>query len=96
MSSGTRRVNNEFINWTISAIPYCEAIFLVFAMSFILTSISYDIHPLGCLIGPDEDAIRYENKSAKVILDFTQGLLQYQMIALSFFYCIYNTKSKYS
>lgn len=68
-------------HWSISAIPYCEAVFIVIAIPFMLTS--YDIHPLGCLIGPDEDTIRYDNESAKVTLEFTQGLLQYQKIALS-------------
>ena len=73
--------NDHTANWIIAVIPYCEAVFLVVALPFILTS--YDLHPLGCLIGPDEDTIRYDNESAKVILDFTQGLLVYQKIALS-------------
>ena len=69
------------VRWWISASPYCEAVFLVIAMPFILTS--YDIHPLGCLIGPDEDTIRYDNESARVTLDFPSGLLHYQKFALS-------------
>ena len=73
--------SDKRVRWWISAIPYCEAVFLVIAMPFILTS--YDIHPLGCLIGPDEDTIRYDNKSAKVTLDFPSGLLLYQKLALS-------------
>ena len=73
--------SEERVRWWISVIPYCEAVFLVIAMPFILTS--YDIHPLGCLIGPDEDSIRYDNESAKVTLDFPNGLVQYQKFALS-------------
>ena len=76
-----KRSSEQRARWSISAIPYCEAVLLVIAIPFILTS--YDIHPLGCLIGPDEDTIRYDNESGKVTLDFTKGLLQYQKIALS-------------
>ena len=73
--------SEQAVHWWISAIPYCEAVFLVIAIPFILTS--YDIHPLGCLIGPDEDTIHYDNASSKVTLEFPRGLLHYQKIALS-------------
>ena len=70
----------EKVHWTISAVPYFEALILVLALPFILTS--HDIHPLGCVVGPNEDSIRYNNETGKVELDFPEGLLSYQKFAL--------------
>jgi len=70
----------EKVHWTISAVPYFEALFLVLALPFILTS--YDLHPLGCVVGPDENSIRYFNETGKVDLGFPDVLLAYQKFAL--------------
>ena len=70
----------EKVHWTISAVPYFEALFLVLALPFILTS--YDIHPLGCVVGPDEDSIEYFNETGKVDIGFPDVLLMYQKFAL--------------
>ena len=70
----------EKVHWTISTVPYFEALFLILALPFMLTS--YDLDPLGCVIGPDEDSIRYNNKTGKVELDFHESLLLYQRFAL--------------
>ena len=70
----------EKVHWTISAVPYFEALFLVFALPFILTS--YDLHPLGCVVGPDEDSIEYFNDTGRVELGFPEGLVVYQKFAL--------------
>jgi len=67
-------------HWTIPAIPYFETIFLVVALPFMLTS--YDLHPLGCVIGPDEGSIQYFNETAKVKLNFPTALINYQKFAL--------------
>ena len=67
-------------HWTISAVPYFETVFLVIALPFMLTS--YDIHPLGCVIGPDEGSIQYFNETGKVKLDFPPTLVAYQKFAL--------------
>ena len=70
----------ETVHWTISAVPYFEALFLVLALPFMLTS--YDLHPLGCVVGPDEDSIRYNNETGKVELSFHESLLLYRRFAL--------------
>ena len=43
---------------------------------------SYDIHPLGCVVGPDEDSIEYFNDTGRVELGFPEGLVVYQKFAL--------------
>jgi len=70
----------ETVHWTISAVPYFEALFLVLALPFILTS--YDIHPLGCVVGPDEDSIQYSIETCRVDIGFPESLLTYQKFAL--------------
>ena len=61
-------------------IPFFEALFLIVALPFMLTT--YDLNPIGCLVGPDEDAIEYDNVTGKVHLQFTVSVLNYQIGAL--------------
>ena len=64
-------------------IPFSEAFFLIVALPFMLTT--YDLNPIGCLVGPDEDAIEYNNVTGIVQLQFTKGVLNYQTAALVVF-----------
>ena len=68
------------VHGSILIIPFFEALFLVLALPFMLTT--YDLNPMGCLAGPDEDAIEYNNVTGKVHLQFKQSVLNYQMAAL--------------
>ena len=68
------------IHGSILIIPFFEALFLVLALPFMLTT--YDLNPMGCLAGPDEDAIEYNNVTGKVHLQFKQSVLNYQVAAL--------------
>ena len=52
------------IRCSLLIIPFFEALFLVLALPFMVTT--YDITPIGCLAGPDEDAIEYNNVTGKV------------------------------
>ena len=65
---------------SILIIPFCEALFLILALPFMLTT--YDLNPMGCLAGPDEDAIEYNNVTGRVQLQFKQSVLNYQVAAL--------------
>ena len=62
-------------------IPFLEAVLLVIALPFMLST--YDINPIGCLVGPDENAIEYNNITGRVQLRFTEGVLAYQTAALT-------------
>ena len=64
-------------------IPFMEAIFLIVALPFMLTT--YDINPVGCLVGPDEDAIVYNNITGKVELKITKSVFVYRKAALIIF-----------
>ena len=68
------------IHGSILIIPFFEALFLVLALPFMLTT--YDLNPMGCLAGPDEDAIEYNNITGQVHLQFKQSVLNYQIAAL--------------
>ena len=68
------------VHGSILIIPFFEALFLVLALPFMLTT--YDLNPMGCLAGPDEDAIEYNNVTGKVHLQFKQSVLNYQVAAL--------------
>jgi len=65
----------------IKSIPYFEALFLVVALPFIMTS--YDLNPLACFTGPDESTITFNNVTGRVNLNFTPDLINYQKIAIS-------------
>lgn len=64
-------------------IPFMEAVFLIVALPFMLTT--YDINPVGCLVGPDEDAIVYNNITMKVELKIAKSVFAYQKAALIIF-----------
>ena len=64
-------------------IPFFQAVFLITSLPFMLTT--YDLNPIGCLVGPDEDAIEYNNVTGRVQLQFTKGVLNYQTAALVVF-----------
>ena len=68
------------IPWTLKAIPYFEAVFMVIAMPFIMTS--YDLSPLACFTGPDESTITFNNVTGRVTLDFEPKLITYQQVAI--------------
>ena len=68
------------IPWTIKAIPYFEAVFLVIALPFMITS--YDLSPLACFTGPDESTITFDNVTGRVTLDFPPDLINYQQTAV--------------
>ena len=94
------------IPWTIKSIPYFEAIFLVIALPFMITS--YDLSPLACFTGPDESSITFDNVTGRVTLEFPPDLINYQQVAvilafvltipIAFFavmlYCNYNSVIK--
>ena len=71
----------EFRYFSLLIIPFFEALLLIIALPFMLTT--YDINPIGCLVGPDENAIEYNNVTGKVQLPFTEGVLAYQKAALT-------------
>ena len=64
-------------------IPFSEAVCLIVSLPFMLTT--YDLNPIGCLVGPDEDAIEYNNVTGRVQLHFTKGVQNYQTTALVVF-----------
>ena len=68
------------IPWTLKSIPYFEAVFLVVALPFIITS--YDLSPLACLAGPDESSIEFDNETGRVTLDYPANLTNYQEVAV--------------
>lgn len=68
------------IPWTIKSIPYFEAVFMVIAMPFIMTS--YDLSPLACFTGPDESTITFNNATGRVTLEFKPELITYQQVAI--------------
>ena len=68
------------IPWTIKSIPYFEAVFLVIALPFIITS--YNLSPLACFTGPDESTITFDNVTGSVTLDFPPDLVNYQQVAV--------------
>ena len=68
------------IPWTIKAIPYFEAVFLVVALPFMITS--YDLSPLACFTGPDESTITFDNVTGRVTLEFPPDLVDYQQTAV--------------
>ena len=68
------------IQFSVLIIPFFEALLLIVALPFMLTT--YDLNPIGCLVGPDEDAIEYDNVTGKVHLQFTESVLKYQIGAL--------------
>lgn len=69
------------IHCSVLIIPFFEALFLIVALPFMLTT--YDINPIGCLVGPDEDTIEYNNVTGKVTLQFADSVLNYQVAALT-------------
>ena len=74
--------DHEFRHFALLLLcPFFEAFILTIALPFMLTT--YDINPIGCLVGPDEDAIEYNNVTGKVQLNFTEGVLAYQKAALT-------------
>ena len=75
-----KKINVSKIHFSMLIIPFFEALFLIVALPFMLTT--YDLNPIGCLVGPDEDAIEYDNVTGKVHLQFTESVLKYQIGAL--------------
>ena len=75
-----KKINVSKIHFSMLIIPFFEALFLIVALPFMLTT--YDLNPIGCLVGPDEDAIEYDNVTGKVHLQFTVSVLNYQIGAL--------------
>ena len=69
------------IHFSVLLFPFFEALFLIIALPFMLTT--YDINPIGCLVGPNEGAIEYNNATGNVQLQFTESVLSYQQIALT-------------
>jgi len=72
--------NEVQVNWAVSLVPLFEVFAFVIAITLITTS--YDPRPLACVIGPDDDMIRYDNETQKVDLNFTNGLRNYQLVAV--------------
>ena len=64
-------------------IPFMETVLLIVSLPFILTT--YDINPVGCLVGPDEDTIAYNNITGRVELKITKSVFAYQKAALIVF-----------
>lgn len=64
-------------------IPFFEVIFLILSLPFMLTT--YDLNPIGCLVGPNEDATEYDEITGTVHLQFTDSVLAYQKAALVIF-----------
>ena len=73
--------HSKSIRCSMLIIPFFEAVFLIIALPFMITT--YDINPIGCLVGPDEDAIEYNNITGRVQLKFTETVLAYQKAALT-------------
>ena len=82
-TNDTKYKINKAIFCSLLIIPFCESLFLIVALPFMLTT--YDLNPIGCLVGPDEDAIEYNNVTGRVQLQFTKGVLNYQTAALVIF-----------
>ena len=60
-------------------IPIILLFLLVAAMAISL--LSYDLHPLGCIMGPEKDDIKYKAKKQKVEIDFPDSLENFQIAA---------------
>ena len=71
-------------NFCRSIIPYI-LLFLSVAIMCLAYS-SYDLHPLACLVEPDEELITYEEN--KVELKFSTSLLLYQKIGGILVFCL--------
>ena len=71
-------------NYCRSIIPYI-LLFLSIAIMCLAYS-SYDLHPLACLVEPDEELITYEE--SKVELKFSTFLLFYQKIGGILVFCL--------
>jgi len=69
------------VNWVVSLVPLFEVFALAIATTLITTS--YDPHPLACVVGPNDDMIRYNNETQRVDLNFTDSLRVYQLVAVS-------------
>ena len=82
-TNDTKYKINKAIFCSLLIIPFCESLFLIVSLPFMLTT--YDLNPIGCLVGPDEDAIEYNNVTGRVQLQFTKGVLNYQTAALVIF-----------
>ena len=75
--------SNKGLLCSMLIIPFMEAVFLIIALPFMLTT--YDINPVGCLVGPDEDAIQYNNVTGRVELKIAKSVFVYQKAALAIF-----------
>ena len=80
---GKRDKDGKSLLFSLLIIPFSQAVFLITSLPFMLTT--YDLNPIGCLVGPDEDAIEYNNVTGRVQLQFTKGVLNYQTAALVVF-----------
>jgi len=63
----------------VMTIPIVLLFFLVAAMAISL--LSYDLHPLGCIIGPEQNEIKYKAKKQEVDFDFPDSLQNFQIAA---------------
>ena len=74
----------SYKNYCRSIIPYI-LLFLSIAI-MCLAYFSFDLHPLACLVEPDEELITYEE--SKVELKFSTSLLIYQKIGGILVFCL--------
>ena len=74
----------SYKNYCRSIIPYI-LLFLSIAI-MCLVYFSFDLHPLACLVEPDEELITYED--SKVELKFSTSLLYYQKIGGILVFCL--------
>ena len=79
----SRDTKDKLLLCSLLIIPFSEAVCLIVSLPFMLTT--YDLNPIGCLVGPDEDAIEYNNVTGRVQLHFTKGVQNYQTTALVVF-----------
>ena len=63
----------------VMIIPIILLFLLVAALAISL--LSYDLHPLGCLVGPEEHDIKYTAKKQKVEIDFPDSAQNFQIAA---------------
>jgi len=63
----------------VMIIPIILLFLLVAALAISL--LSYDLHPLGCLVGPEEHDIKYTAKKQKVEIDFPDSVQNFQIAA---------------
>jgi len=73
--------NEVKVNWAVSLVPLFEVFALVIAVTLITTS--YDPRPLACVLGPDDDLVVYNNVTGGVDLNFSDGIIVYQLVAVS-------------